>query len=281
MKCSHPSGIPRGFSSAALLVAAMTGALAGSRALAQAPILPPDAAARSYEQGRRAVRQRDYTEGIRRLQEALDTGHREPRETLGTSRYSVERYDPDYWLGVAFMELGNDERARTHLQRSLAAGLVRNWPEFPDLTARLTTLDRRDADRRAAARPTERPEPPSPTPTAVPTSTPAPPAPVPTAAPSPPIPDRKALEGVVSALAAGDFAAADEALRDLRTSTPDVAAADLLEAVAAGSRFVLEGRRDSRLLERARRALAAFRAKGGSRKAEEVWISPALAAVLN
>lgn len=288
MKCPHAGLIPRlggDVFLALLLAAAVTFGGAGSGLLAQPVILPPDAAARAYEQGRRAVRQREHTEGVRRLQEALDTGHREPRETLGTSRFSVDRYDPDYWLGVAFMELGNDERARPHLQRSLAAGLIRNWPEYLDLAARLATLEKREEARRAAARPTERPAP-SPTPTPAFTPTPAPAAgatPEPAASPAPTAspPDGKALEAAVAALSTGDFAGAEEAVSRIRERSPGAPAADLLEAVAAGSRYLLEGRTDSRLLERARRALAAYRARGGSRKAEETWISPALAAVLN
>ena len=139
-KCLSAGDTPRG---RLTLVVSLALALlpATTRAdRAKAAILPPDAAARAFEAGRDAVKRGDYPAGIRRLEEALATGHTRPEEHLGTTRNFVDRYDPDYWLGVAYMETGQKEKARLHLARSKANGAITRWPEFSDLAARLASL---------------------------------------------------------------------------------------------------------------------------------------------
>src|SRR5436190_16022157 len=126
-KCLSAGDTPRGrlrafLGSLALALTLFPAAMVADRG--EAAILPPDAAARSFEAGREAVRRGDYTAGVRRLEEALATGHTRPEEHLGTTRNFVDRYDPDYWLGVAYMELGQKEKARAHLLRSKANGAI-------------------------------------------------------------------------------------------------------------------------------------------------------------
>lgn len=232
---------------------------------AAAAILPPDAAVRPYREGRDAARGGDFRKAVRLLNEALATGQTQPAERLGTIRFFVERYDPYYWLGVAYMGLGDDARARENLLKSRAAGVIQGWPEASDLAARLLTLEARLAPRPTPTRPPPPPPTASPTPTATPLPTPAPP---------------RELEEAVGALAAADWARAEDALRRLREKAPDLAEADLLEAVLEGSRYLVEGKRDAAALERARVHLQEFRRRGGSRRAEEVWLSPSLRALL-
>lgn len=275
----------------------MAPVLAPLPAVAQSSILPPDAAAREYLAGRDAVRARDFPEAIRRLSAALATGHDEPAERLGTARYSVERYDPDYWLGVAYMESGDDPRARLHLTRSRGSPLVQGWPEYADLVRRLSELDRR-----ASAARTPPPEPPVPTRTATPTAPPAPeptptagaPAPGPPPTPSPTAglpaaarrtappapPPAEETAAVIAAISKGRWEDARAALGVLRARSPGHPGADLLEAVLEGSAFLLSGREDQEARGRARAALSAYRRKGGSAEAEDAWVSPALRAAL-
>lgn len=276
----------------------MAPVLAPRAAVAQSSILPPDAAAREYRAGRDAVRARDFPEAIRRLTAALATGHDRPAERLGTARYSVERYDPDYWLGVAYMESGDDLRARLHLTRSRGSPLVQGWPEYADLVRRLAELDRRgSASRTPAVEP-----PATPTRTATPTAPPAPeptptagvlepgppPAPSPTA--DPPVPARRPppeaplpaeeTAAVIAAISRGRWDDARGALGVLRSRSPGHPGADLLEAVLEGSSYLLSGRSDEQARRRARAALEAYRRKGGSAEAEDAWVSPALRAAL-
>lgn len=271
----------------------VAGLLAPVRADAQTGILPPDAAARVFESGRDAVRKGDYDAGIRFLNQALATGHTRPQERIGTTRNPAERYDPYYWLGVAYMETGDAARAQENLGRSRDAGLILRWPEGADLAARLERLSR-DAKPRTeppAPTPTERPTPPAPSPTATPvlgvaleSPTPLPTEPPPVAASPatpPPLGDSaEELGAVASALARAEWDAAAEALRRFRAKNPAAPQGDLLEAVLGGTRYVLDGRRDEALRLRSRRALLAFRAKGGTKKMEETWVSPSLSALL-
>lgn len=286
MKCHRGAGTSRANVAAlgAVLLAGLTLLPSPSGASDGRPILPRDAAARPYEAGRAAVRQGDHAAGIRLLEQALATGYTKPENRMGTGRFFVERYDPDYWLGRAYMELGNDSRAREHLQRSRAAGLIQGWPEYADLAARLAQLDAR----RAVPTPTPTPIPPAPTPTPTPlpvlpspATLPAPveatPLPETTPAPTPaePAPVR-GLEPLVRAIGRGDMNAAEGALAAARRGAPDARQLDLLEAVVASTRYVLGGEKEEALLLRARASLGAFRAKGGARRAEEVWLSPRL-----
>lgn len=279
------------------MLAALTASAHLSGASDGRPIVPRDAAARPYEAGRAAVRRGEYAAAIPLLQQALATGYTRPEDRMGTGRYFVERYDPDYWLGRAYMELGNDAKAKEHLLRSRAAKLIQGWPEYADLSARLVALEQREAARRAAAVPTPTPppvpSPPPPTPTPLPaaTPTPAPVLPSPSAVPAPTLPGLgtsglapsrpiPGIDRLVRAIGEGDMDAAETALAAARRNSPDARQLDLLEAVVAGTRYVLGGAKDDSLLLRARASLGAWRAKGGTRRAEEVWLSPKLLALL-
>src|ERR1035441_10733666 len=118
--------------------------------------------------------------GVRNRNEALAPGHTQARTHFGTSRYSVDLYDPYYWLGVAHMELGEVLEAKNNLLHSRSEGVIDGFPEFADLLGRLGALERREAQQAAALAPTPAPQEAAPT---VPTSTapnprdPAPPPP--------------------------------------------------------------------------------------------------------
>jgi hypothetical protein len=277
-----------------------------ARAAESKVIVPPDAAARRYEEGRDAIRRQDYAKGIQDLNECLAMGYTSPEEHLGRSRSFVLRYDPNYWLGRAFMELGDEAHARIHLMRSKESRLIEGWPEYSDLILRLAALDQREARRTPAAREIRAPAPtplptapiearvPRPTasetsgatariPTAEPLETAVPPAaplaPSETAQRALSADETALLKKVLAALAAGNFTGADSSVKQLRALNPDLLQPDLLEAVIGGTRYLLEGRRNSELLERARRSLASFRRRGGNRRVEVFWISPALEAL--
>jgi hypothetical protein len=211
------------------------------------------------------------------MNEALGTGHRDVKEHFGTTRNFVDLYDPYYWRGTSFMELGDDAAAREDLARSRDAGLIRRFPEYGDLLARIDELDRRAAVREVEAAST--PTPPPPAPTAAPT--PAPAALAPTAGPVRPDAGAATVERVLVLFSAGDFDGAEVALAGLRAAHPDAREADLLQCLVLGTRWLLEGESDPLLLARARRSLGAWRAGGGSRQAEETLLSPSLLAALS
>jgi len=275
-------------------------------ALGQGSILPPDAAVNEYDQGMAALKKHDYLTAINKFNAALATGHTAPQERFGTSRYSVDLYDPYYGLGVAFMELGRDAEARESFRKSREAAVIEKHPEFGDLVERLRKLDEREA---APGTPTTAEAVPVPEATTTP-GAPAPigsrggPPPVRTATPDSghpapigsrggslsvrtatsdsgrPAPDAAALAPVVEAIAAGRLADAEVALARLRARSPDAPQTLLLSTVVLGSRYLLDGRRDAALLGRAKRNLEEFRRSGGSRQAEEAWLSPALRSLL-
>ncbi|MBL8112325.1 MAG: hypothetical protein JNK60_05535 [Acidobacteria bacterium] len=298
-ECRERGSISRGRTRFFALLFLTLGTLAPWARTAHAQIVPPDQAARLYEQGRKAVKRGDYRAGIDSLEKALATGHATPVERLGTTRAFADHYDPYYWLGVARMELGQEARAKDALERSRSFGVISAWPESTDLESRLRVLETRAAERAAAASaarpeptplplppatPTPAPPPlaprPTPTPELVPTA--APPAPeLPTATPLPFVtPTSEERRNLVAAVSAADFELAATLVDRLRArgdTSPDV---DLLDCVTSVSQFLLEGRKDEALLARARRALRAYRAKGGNSRAEAVWISPAMSAVL-
>ncbi|MEO7921833.1 MAG: hypothetical protein ABIT01_20395 [Thermoanaerobaculia bacterium] len=264
-------------------------------------IVPPDAAARRYEEGRDAVLHEDYPRAIRDLNECLAMGYIAPEQRLGRSRSFVERYDPNYWLGRAYMETGDELHARTHLERSKETRLIEGWPEYSDLVLRLTTLDQRDARRVLAARearaPVPTPVPAAPAETSAPRpepreaiavvrTAPAEPGPVstPAAAPSDAVhvlsaEESALLKKTVAALAAANWSGADTSVKQLRALNPELLQPDLLDAVIGGTRYLLEGRRNAELLQKARRSLGSFRKRGGNRRIEVFWISPALEAL--
>jgi hypothetical protein len=258
-----------------LALCALFLALAGPAA--PQSILPPDAAVNAYQSGVAAAGKRDWPEVLKKMDEALGTGHRDVKEHFGTTRNFVDLYDPYYWRGAAHMELGDEAAAREDLARSRDAGLIRRFPEYGDLLARIDALDRSAAAREAAAVAT--PTPPPPVATAAPTAAAA--APVPTAAPARPEAGATTVERVLVLFSAGDFDGADVALAGLRAAHPDAREADLLQCLVLGTRWVLEGESDPVLLARARRALGAWRERGGSQRAEETLLSPSLRAALS
>ncbi|GEM_PF-1159442 len=301
MKCRSARSTSRDRLFRVALGAALSLAALYPRAGLPAPqqsILPRDAAARPFLEGRELVEKGRFREAIPKLEDALATGHQTPQVRFGPSRHQVDYYDPHYWLGRALMELGEEVRALAHLRASAAAGSFPDRRETEDRRLRIAELERREAARRAPPPRTPTPTPPPaptplplpPTPTPQPTASAldepvapvrAPPAEVPSALPllvPTPVPPR--LDGSLAALAAGDFEAAVERVRAERKRTPGARELDLLEAAALGGRYVLEGRRDGSLLDRARASLAAFREKGGSARAEATLLSPALRTLL-
>jgi tetratricopeptide (TPR) repeat protein len=284
-KCLRRVSIPRGTLPLALLLSLANPVARPLRA--QTAILPPDAAVNAYEQGRQAIRKGNFAAGLDKLKEALATGHTEPKEHFGTSRNFTDWYDPYYWLGVAYMELGDEPEALRNFQKSRTAGVIEKWPEYRNLLERLDELERRAAARRSP--PEERPvSAPTPVPGLTPSLLPA--LPPPTVSPastplpvaSPPVePDPGDLEALLASLSAGAWEDAERALSRLRARTPETPEADILEAVLAGTRYVLDGSRDQALLGRARKSLAAFRRRGGPKRVESAWISPSLSRALS
>jgi hypothetical protein len=255
-------------------LAALVLALAGPAA--PQSILPPDAAVKAYQAGVAAAGRKDWPEVVKKMNEALATGHRDVKEHFGTNRYYLDLYDPYYWRGAAHMELGEDASAREDLARSRDAGLIRRFPEYGDLLARVEALDRRAAaELAAAATPTPLPPAPTPAPTAPPAIT------LPTAVPARPDAGGATIERVLVLFSAGDFDGAEAALAGLRAARPDVREADLLQCLVLGTRYVLEGQTDPLLLSRARRSLGAWRERGGPKRTEDALLSPALLSTLS
>jgi hypothetical protein len=259
-------------------VAALFLALTGPAA--PQSILPPDAAVKAYQSGVEAAARKEWPAVLKRMNEALGTGHRDVKEHFGTTRNYVDLYDPYYWRGAALMELGDDANSRADLARSRDAGLIRRFPEYGDLLARIDALDRRTAASDAAAASTPPPVATIAAPNAA-APTPAPAALAPTAAAPRPDAGGASVERVLVLLSAGDFDGAEATLAALRSAHPDALEADLLQSLLLGTRYVLEGETDPLLLARARRALVAWRGRGGQRRAEEAILSPSLLAMLS
>ncbi len=273
LKCPVRRAIPRSIAGA-VLAALLTAVPAAS----QSTILPRDAAVREYELGLEALKKKDFRAAIERMNAALATGHTRADERFGTSRYQLEWYDPYYWLGVAQMEIGDEEEARRNFGLSREAGVIERHPEFADLLSRMRILDEREAARRA----------PTPGPTPLPVATPAaasrrpdsPSQPRRIAEPRTPPPSVASLTPLIEAIAQGRFRDAETELQRIRTAAPDAAEPELLAAVLFGSRYVLEGSADPSLLAKAKKSLATFRRRGGSPRSEEAWLSPTLRALL-
>ena len=250
--------------------------------LAAQAILPPDAAVKAYQAGQAAALKKDWPLVVRKMNEALATGHTQARAHFGTTRNFVDLYDPYYWLGVAHMELGEVLEAKRDLLLSRSEGVIDGFPESADLLGRLGELERREAQQAIV--------PPTPTarPTPQPTVAPAPTA-VPTVAvdsetdttPTPNDAPGADPERILTLFSAGDFAGAEAAIESFRRARPLAREADLLATLVLGTRYVLEGRADPSLLARARKALSAWRKRGGSRRSEEALLSPSLLATLN
>jgi hypothetical protein len=270
--------IPRASGSVGVIAMAFV-ALAGP--LSAQPILPPDAAVKAYQAGQAAAQKRDWPLVVRKMNDALSTGHTQARTHFGTTRNFVDLYDPYYWLGVAHMELGELLEAKRNLLLSRSEGVIEGFPESADLLGRLGALERREAQ------PTPAPAVPTPTPPAEPS--PAALVSAPTVAPAPreeatPAP-REAPgadpERILTLFSAGDLAGAEAAVESLRRARPSAREADLLETLVLGTRYVLEGSADPSLLARAKKAFTSWRKRGGSRRSEEALLSPSLLATLN
>ena len=228
----------------------------GRALLAQSTILPPDAAVREYEIGLQALKKKDFRTAIDRMNAALATGHTRPAQGFGTSPHQLEWYDPFYWLGVASMELGEDEQARRYFTLSREGGVIEKRAEYADLLERMRVLSaapgpaltveaRPTAEARGAVR------------------------------------RRKvSLIPLIEAIAQARFGEAEAELVKVRAASPEAAEPELLAAVLYGSRFVLEGSVDPLLVSKAKQSLETFRQRGGSPRAEEAWLSPALRALL-
>lgn len=277
----RPSTLISRAGSGAIVLTVLTAGLL----VAETPILPKDAAVREYELGLEAMKKKDFRTAVERMNAALATGHTRADEGFGTSRYPLEWYDPYYWLGVAYMELGRDDDARRSFQLSREGGVIEKRAEFADLLERTRILDERDAARRL------------PTPEPVLEAPPfVPPLPTPpfwaARAESSGSPRRTpralgtagrdsfSLVPLIEAIAEGRFGEAEVELERARLAIPGSAEPELLAAVLYGSRYVLEGRTDPRLLDRARRSLESFRRRGGSVRVEEAWLSPPLRTLL-
>jgi len=249
-------------------------------------ILPPDAAVKAYQAGQAAAQRKDWPLVIRRMNDALATGHTHARQHFGASRYTVDLYDPYYWLGVAHMELGEVLEARRNLLLSRSEGVIDGFPESADLFGRLGALERREAQQ-SAARESPTPAPPEATPTA------PVPVPIPATAPTDGMPARDAgapeprdvsgagAERILTLFSAGDFAGAEAEVESFRRARPESREADLLASLVLGTWYVLEGRADPGLLARAKKALSSWRKRGGGRRTEEALLSPSLLAALN
>ena len=213
------------------------------------------------------------------MNEALATGHRDVKEHFGTNRYYLDLYDPYYWRGAALMELGDDAAARRTSPARATPGSSGRFPEYGDLLARVDVLDRRAAAALAADA-TPVPAVPTPVPLAAPTAG-ARAALAPTRRRPSGLGQAPPIERVLVLFAAGDFDGAEAALSVLRAAHPDAREADLLQCLVLGTRYVLEGETDPLLLARARRALGAWRERGGGKRAEEALLSPSLLATLS
>jgi hypothetical protein len=245
-------------------------------------ILPPDAAVKAYQAGQAAAEKKDWPLVVRKMNEALATGHTQAKTHFGTTRNFVDLYDPYYWLGVAHMELGEVLEAKRNLLLSRSEGVIDGFPESADVLGRLGQLERREAQQAAA------PQTPTAAPTLAATAAAAPSA-VPTAAalsqsdatqkPSD-LPGAD-FERILTLFSAGDFAGAEAAIESLRRARPFARETDLLATLVLGTRYVLEGRADLSLLARARKALSSWRKRGGGRRSEEALLSPSLLATLN
>ena len=265
------------------VIAALLVALAGP--LSALAILPPDAAVKAYQAGQAAAQRKDWPLVIQKMNDALGTGHTHAKTHFGASRYTVDLYDPYYWLGVAHMELGEVLEAKRNLLLSRSEAVIDGFPESADLLGRLGVLERREARESAMREPTP----------AQPEATPTEPAPVsmPAADPTPGLPARDAgppeargdagagIERILTLFSAGDFAGAEAGVETFRRARPEAREAELLASLVLGTRYVLEGRVDPTLLARAKEALAAWRKRGGGRRTEEAFLSPSLLAALN
>lgn len=125
-------------------------------------------AADLYTDAVSAIEKKKYREAAKLLQDALARGATEPNEQQGSqSRYLVYQYDPYYWLGVAFMELKEDDKALVNFEKSESYGVIRKWgPMHQDLLRRKDALEKRSAPVVAAATPPPPTRAPAPTPTA-------------------------------------------------------------------------------------------------------------------
>ena len=200
---------------------------------------------KAYQAGQAAAQRKDWPLVVRKMNDALATGHTQARTHFGTTRNFVDLYDPYYWLGVAHMELGEVLEAKRNLLLSRSEGVIDGFPESADLLGRLGQLERREAQQAAAP----------PTPTAGPTPEPtaaAAPSAVPTAAalsqgdatPTPNAAPGADPERILTLFSAGDFAGAEAAIESFRRARPLAREADLLATLVLGTRYVLEGSAD-------------------------------------
>ncbi|KAA0253060.1 MAG: hypothetical protein EDX89_15570 [Acidobacteria bacterium] len=112
-------------------------------------------AANLYTDAVRLAGKQRWGEAAELLRKALARGATEPNEQQGSqSRFLVDRYDPYYWLGVCYMELGEDDKALIAFSSSESYGVIRKWP---DLSADLDRRKRQLESRLAASEPRPHP----------------------------------------------------------------------------------------------------------------------------
>jgi hypothetical protein len=277
-ECHGARSIPRASESVRVIAVALIAFAGPLRAQA---ILPPDAAVKAYQAGQAAAQRKDWPLVVRKMNDALATGHTHAKQHFGASRYTVDLYDPYYWLGVAHMELGELLEAKRNLLLSRSEGVIDGFPESADLLGRLGTLERHEAQQSAAREsPTPAPleaTPTVPAPVAVPAAVPARDA----GAPEPRDTAGAGAERILTLFSAGDFAGAQAAIESFRRARPGAREADLLATLVLGTRYVLEGRADPSLLAQAKKAFSSWRKRGGGRRSEEALLSPSLLATLN
>jgi tetratricopeptide (TPR) repeat protein len=100
-------------------------------------------AADFYSDAVELIEKGDHREAVPLLLKALRRGAREPNESQGSqTRFLVYRYDPYYWLGVALMELGQDDKALLSFEKSDTYSVVSRWPAWSvDLSSRREALE--------------------------------------------------------------------------------------------------------------------------------------------
>ncbi|MCC6132455.1 MAG: hypothetical protein IT186_21230 [Acidobacteria bacterium] len=102
-------------------------------------------AADYYTDAVNAIKKKDHKKGIELLLKALERGATEPNEQQGSqTRFLVYQYDPYYWLGVAFMETGDDEKAQLYFDQSEKYGVIKKWSDlYGDLQKRKAAIEGR------------------------------------------------------------------------------------------------------------------------------------------
>ena len=199
----------------------------------------------SYEDALRAIDKGNPRKAVALLGEALE---RKPRAGMLRAEGNRHiRYTPRFWLGVAYHDLGDCERAVASFDRSQADD---ETARHPALATRLRTL-RRECELRLG----------------------------PTSAPPQRALDPAGLERGLRAYLSGDLASAVRAFDELARAVPDSAAPHLLLGMALHGQWSAEGEVDASLLERARRELGRAAAIDPAAMPDPALCSPEVVAI--